>query len=322
MDDSVNEYDVIERMVRAAGKLPPGYSKIGDDVAELPAKKGRLVIKSDMLVAKTDVPPGMTLREAARKSVAMCVSDFASKGVAPDFFLISLALRSGVSRDQVDELAHGFTDASEEWGIRLVGGDTNAADDLIIDCTMFGFSKGIVPRSGASPGELVVTTGYFGYPPAGLKILLEKAKAERGFEKVATRSVLRPTPNLTVGLCIAKYLTSAMDSSDGLAISLHTLARSSGVGVRVAKIPVKKDVESFASSNDYSASDLGLYGGEEYLIVGTMKRKNYQRAKKIAESAGGELIMIGETTAAAGEVKLRMGGVERKIAMRGWVHLT
>src|SRR5437879_11591348 len=111
-------------MVLAAGKVPPGYSKIGDDVAELPARRGKLIIKSDMLVAKTDVPPGMTLRETARKSVAMCVSDFASKGVAPDSVLISLALRSGVSRGQVDELAHGFADASEEWGVRLVGGDT------------------------------------------------------------------------------------------------------------------------------------------------------------------------------------------------------
>jgi thiamine-monophosphate kinase len=322
VDDSVNEYDVIERMVLAAGKLPPGYSKIGDDVAELPARRGKLIIKSDMLVAKTDVPPRMTLRETARKSVAMCVSDFASKGVAPDSFLISLALRSGVSRDQVDELAHGFADASEEWGVRLVGGDTNEAEDLIIDCTMFGFSERIVPRSGASPGEVVVTTGYYGYPAAGLKILLEKARAERGFERVATKSVLRPTPNLAVGLRIAKYLSSAMDSSDGLAISLHTLARSSGVGVRVTRIPVKKDVESFASSNGYSAADLALYGGEEYLIVGTMKRKNYQRAKKIAESAGGDLIVIGETTTAAGKVSLRMEGVEREIEMRGWVHLS
>ncbi len=321
MSDSANEYDVIESMIRAAGRLPSGYSKIGDDVADLPVGRGRLIIKSDMLVARTDVPPRMTLREAARKSVAMCVSDFASKGVAPDSFLISLGLKPGITRDQVDELAHGFADASEEWGVMLVGGDTNEADDLIIDCTMLGFSDGIVPRSGASPGQVVVTTGYFGYPPAGLKILLEKAKAVPGFKKVATQSVLRPTPNLAVGVGIAKFLSSAMDSSDGLAISLHTLARSSGVGFSLTKIPVKEDVERFADSNGYSAVDLVLYGGEEYLIVGTMDRKKYQEAKKVAESAGGDLIMIGETTATAGKIRIRTDGAEREIRKRGWVHL-
>jgi thiamine-monophosphate kinase len=320
----VNEYEVIDSMIKAAGKLPPGYSKIGDDVAELPQKGGKLIIKSDMLVGRTDVPNGMTMRQAARKSVAMCVSDFASKGVVPDSYLISLGLKREISRDQVEEVTHGFADASGEWGTRLVGGDTNEADDLIIDCTMLGFSDRIVPRSAAKPGHLVVTTGYFGYPPAGLKILLEGAKAERGFRKVATQSVFRPSPNLRLGLGLAKFLRSAMDSSDGLAISLHTLAQASGVGFRVTNVPIKDDVKRFASENGYSATDLALYGGEEYLIVGTMERRSYSRARKLARGRGGDVIVIGETTGDAGNVVLTADGKGKweKTEMRGWIHLT
>src|SRR5207237_10321574 len=105
MYDIDKEYEIIETMMRTGGKLPSGYSTIGDDVAQLPPRRGRLAIKCDMLVAKTDVPAGMNLRQAARKSVAMCVSDFASKGIAPDSFLISLGLMRGTSKDQVDQLA-------------------------------------------------------------------------------------------------------------------------------------------------------------------------------------------------------------------------
>ena len=79
----MNEYEIIDLLTRTAGKLPAGYSPIGDDVATLPSSPGKLVLKSDMLVGRTDVPPGMTWRQAGRKAVAMCVSDFAAKGVSP-----------------------------------------------------------------------------------------------------------------------------------------------------------------------------------------------------------------------------------------------
>jgi thiamine-monophosphate kinase len=317
----VNEYEIIEAIVGAAGRLPRGYSRIGDDVGKIPLKKGKLIVKTDMLVAKSDVPRGMTYREVARKSVGMCVSDFASKGVLPDSYLISLGLREGTTREQVKELALGFADASSEWRVKLVGGDTSEAEDLVINCAMFGFAKRIVPRSGAKPGQMVVTTGYFGYPPSGLKILLEGATAERKFRELAVQSVRRPRPNLPLGVGISGFLSAAMDSSDGLAISLHTLARSSGVGMNVTKLPAKKDVESFASSNGYNATDLALYGGEEYIIVGTMDSRRYDEARGVAENLGGELIAIGETTRAKGRVLLETEGKERKeIEMRGWIH--
>ncbi|MDG6954849.1 MAG: thiamine-phosphate kinase, partial [Nitrososphaerota archaeon] len=88
-----DEFEVIAEIVKAAGRPPKGYSQIGDDVAVVPSRSGRVVLKTDMLVEHTDVPAGMTYRQAARKAVAMCVSDFASKGVRPDSFMVSLGLR-------------------------------------------------------------------------------------------------------------------------------------------------------------------------------------------------------------------------------------
>ncbi|HEV2137810.1 MAG TPA: thiamine-phosphate kinase [Nitrososphaerales archaeon] len=312
---------VIESIVGRTGKVPKGYTRIGDDVALIPVGPGKLVVKVDMLVEGTDVPMGMTYRQAARKAVAMCVSDFAAKGARPDSFLISLGLRKGVTQEQVEELAQGLRDAEREWGTHLVGGDTNESRELIIDCAMVGFAKKLVTRAGASPGDKVVVTGPFGYAPAGLKILMEGASAEAKFAEKAKVSVLHPTPNLQVGLALAPYLTSAMDSSDGLARSLHTLAKESGVGFEVSALPVTPGVDKFARMNGLSTEELVLEGGEEYVIVGTVKGSKLGSAVEAVRKAGGELTEIGRATSRKGRVELRAEGSYRPIRDEGWTHL-
>lgn len=301
--------------------LPAGYSRIGDDLAMIRVKGKNLVVKSDMLVDKTDVPSGMTLRQVARKAVAMCVSDFAAKGATPDSFLLSLGLRRGTTGGEVLELAKGFRDASLEWRLNLVGGDTNESDNLVIDCTMLGFADKIVTRDGAQAGQAVVTTGYFGYSSGGLKILLEKAKAEPKLRAIALDSVLNPKPRLRLGLELAKVLSSSIDSSDGLAISLHAIAEMSNVGISITRSPFRRDVARFAEVNGYRLDDLVLYGGEEYEIVGTLDEGFLPKARRIAKSLGEELLVIGETTGRSGRVEFSEGR-HGKIAKKGWVHLS
>jgi len=317
----LDEYDVIRLITKRFGSLPEGYVPIGDDVALIPAGQAGegVVLKCDMLVAKTDVPPGMSWRMASRKAVAMCVSDFAAKGVRPTAFMVSLGLPLGTPESKVKELASGLVEASREWDVRLVGGDTSEAADLIIDCMMVGFAKKIVRRTGARPGEYVVTSGTFGQTTAGLRILIDRAKAEPRFKKEAVSSVCKPRPRLGLGLALSSCLSSSMDSSDGLAISLHTISEMSGVGVRLAGVPCAEGLEEFASRNSYSAEELALYGGEEYEIVGTVEKGRIREAKRKARSAGCELRVIGETVPAE-----TLKGVAlpdgRKVRREGWVH--
>jgi thiamine-monophosphate kinase len=313
----VNEYEIIDLLTRTAGRLPAGYLPIGDDVAILPSSPGKLVLKSDMLVGRTDVPPGMTWRQAGRKAVAMCVSDFASKGVSPQALMVSLGLPRSLTDRDIRALARGFHDGMTEWGPRLVGGDTNEADDVTIDCIMAGFTDRIVERGGASPGELLVVTGEFGTTSAGLKILLEKARSDPGFRKLALENVYRPSPRLKAGLALRGFLSSAMDSSDGLAICLHTLAEASKVGMKIHELPHGKPLERFAAANHYRVDELVLYGGEEYEIVGTVPRGRIKEARAAAGAAGSELIVIGETTSDLGVATAK----GRPIEKRGWIQL-
>jgi thiamine-monophosphate kinase len=314
----MNEYGIIDLLTAAAGRLPRGYSPIGDDVAVLPSSPGKLVLKSDMLVGRTDVPPGMTWRHAGRKAVAMCVSDFASKGVSPQALMVSLGIPRTLKEQDIRAMVRGFRDGMTEWGLYLVGGDTNEADDVMIDCILAGFTDRIVERGGASPGEIVVVTGEFGTTSAGLKILLEKARATPEFRRMALENVYRPSPRLKLGLALRDYLSSAMDSSDGLAICLHTLAEASKVGVRIDRLPYsRRYLERFASENHYRVDELVLYGGEEYEIVGTVPKDKITEAEAVARALGSELIVIGETTDESGTVKASGRSVEK----RGWIQL-
>ncbi len=285
------------------------------------AGRGRLVLKVDMLVEHTDVPPGMTYRQAARKAVAMCVSDFAAKGVKPESFMISLGLKRGVSEGEVAELGRGLREAEREWGAQLVGGDTNEAKELVIDCAMVGFAQRVVARRGARPGDALVVSGPFGCPPSGLKILSGEAKAGGSFTARAKRSVLMPGPNLDAGLALAPYLTSAMDSSDGLARSLHTLAGESGVGFEVTRLPAAEGVQEFAERNGLDFRKLVFEGGEEYVIVGTVRRARLPDAKRAARKEGSELLEIGRATGEAGKVVYKSGGRVSTVRNAGWTHL-
>jgi len=317
----LDEYAIISLITKRFGRLPEGYVPIGDDVALIPPGRtgDGVVLKCDMLVARTDVPPGMSWKMASRKAVAMCVSDFAAKGVRPTAFMVSLGLPRGTPKGKVVELASGLVEASREWGVTLVGGDTSETDELVIDCMMVGFAKKIVRRTGANPGEYVVTSGTFGQTAAGLKILIEGAKAVSRFKKEAVSSVCMPRPRLGLGLALPRYLSSSMDSSDGLAISLHTISDMSGVGIRLAEIPYANGLQEFASRNFYSAEELALYGGEEYEIVGTVKKSRIREAKRKARSVGCQLHVIGETVSAE-----TLKGVAfadgRKVRRDGWVH--
>jgi len=316
-----DESEIIRTMVRAAGRLPGGYTEIGDDVALVPKREGKLVLKVDMLVERTDVPRGMTYRQAARKAVAMCVSDFAAKGVKPDSFMVSLGLKRGTTDAEVEELAKGFRDAEREWGVKMVGGDTNEAGELVIDCVMVGFAARVVGRSGARPGDVLVVTGPFGFPPAGLKILSGEATAPGRFRQKAVKSVLFPDPSLRVGMALVPFLTSSMDSSDGLARSLHTLADMSGVGFELNSLPTGEGVNAFGQAYGLDPERLVLGGGEEYVIVGTVSPRNLGRAQDAVRKAGGELMAIGRATGNRGSVVLRKDGAEKVIPDEGWTHL-
>ncbi len=316
----LTEREIIDFFKRRFDSGPPLPLGFDEDVAALPISDRRLVvIKTDMLVGSTDIPPGMTLNQAARKAVVATVSDFAAKGVQPKALLVSLGLIPPVTRETVREIARGLSKGALEYGCRIIGGDTGQSDDLVIDCIGIGFGErgAILPRDGARPGDIVAVTGPFGKTNAGLRILLSKKLRARRFSGLVS-SILHPVARLRAGLELARTgaVSSSIDSSDGLAWSLHEIARLSHVKIVLDNIPVAADVEVFAREHHLSREDLALFGGEEYELVMTIKRASFASVRSRVPS----LLEVGSVERGRGEVVAKLGGRIRSIEPRGYEH--
>jgi len=88
----LGEKEIIRIIQEELDIMPDLIMGLSDDVSAINMNGKVAILKTDMLVGKTDVPPGMSLRQAARKAVIMNISDFAAKGASPLVMLASLGL--------------------------------------------------------------------------------------------------------------------------------------------------------------------------------------------------------------------------------------
>lgn len=320
----LGERKIIEIIRAHFDTMPDTPVPFGDDVSAVNIGDGRVaVLKTDMLVGKTDVPRGMSLWQAARKAVVMTISDFAAKGVKPIAALISLGLTKNFTRKDIEEIARGLNAGAKEYGAYIIGGDTSEASDLVIAIMLFGTAakESLILRSGAKPGDIVAVTGFFGKSSAGLRLLLDGCVASHDLREVFLNSVCMPRARLREGLalCGSGGVSACIDSSDGLAWSLHELARMSGVGFLVTSVPIADEVRRFAEFNGLDALELALYGGEEYELVVTVKPKLWPTVEKSVESVGGCLLPIGKVTRGK-QVLMNKNGKKQEIQLVGWEH--
>nr|AIF00239.1 thiamine-monophosphate kinase (thiL) [uncultured marine thaumarchaeote KM3_12_F11] len=145
------------------------------------------------MVQSTDIPNKMELSAAARKSVIACVSDFACKGVKPEYGIISINLPKSISTKKITNIANGFKNACKEYDIAIIGGDTNEGKEIVFNVCIFGNSNKIVTRKGSKKGDLIFTTGPFGYTSIGLGILLGSNNKTSNFIKKICQSCNKST---------------------------------------------------------------------------------------------------------------------------------
>jgi thiamine-monophosphate kinase len=323
---SLGERKIIELILEKLERMPNMPIPFGDDVAAYPLVDNQLaILKTDMLVGKTDVPPGMSLWQAARKAVVMNVSDFAAKGVRPLAILVSIGLPRGLAQRNVKEIGRGLNAGAREYDMYVVGGDTGEASDLIISPSVFGIAKkdDVVLRSGMRPGDLLAVTGLFGKTAAGLKILVEGYHVHPGIRQVLVQSVLMPRARLIEGLALnsMKAVTAAIDSSDGLAWSLYEMARGSNLGFLIDDVPIAEEAERFAKVNKLDPPELAFQGGEEYELVLTIKPEVFEKAKKTVQKVDGNLLLIGKVVKKRG-IFAKIEGRTLAVEPRGYEHFT
>lgn len=246
---------------------------VSEDVEVFQIGKTKIITKVDTIVQSTDIPPKMKMMDAARKSVIACVSDFAAKGVKPQFGIISLNLPKIISRAKINQISNGFKKASKEFNIKILGGDTNEGKEIVISVCLFGTTSNIIKRKGAKNSDIIFVTGLFGYTKLGLDVLLGKKKGSNKFFKKAINSFVNPTPKLDFGIKNKKYFTSSMDSSDGLSTTLNEMANQSKCKFIINNIPTGQDLIEFSKLHKRNLNELVFHGGEEYEFVFTVSKK-------------------------------------------------
>jgi thiamine-monophosphate kinase len=135
-------------------------------------------------------------------------------------------------------------------------------------------------------------------------------------KRILVDSVLQPQARLREGLALASTnaLTASIDSSDGLAWSLHEISRASNVGFLVNRLPLAEEAEQIAKLHGLDPVELCLYGGEEYELVVTVKPEKWKRAFEQVN-----LIRIGRVTKER-DIVFKHGKNALHIEARGWEH--
>ncbi|ADD05091.1 thiamine-monophosphate kinase [Natrialba magadii ATCC 43099] len=232
----------------------------GDDAAVV----DDLVVTTDMLHETTDFPAGTTRYTAGWRAVGASLSDVAAMGAEA---VAAVAAYAAPEFDGEELLAfvRGARDVCDLVGADYVGGDLDGHDEFTVTTTAIGrFDGQPVPRSGANSGNLLCVTGTLGRSAAALEYFGQN-KHERANE------LFQFEPRIEAGRALALHATAMMDSSDGLARSLHQLGEASGCGFEVdaSRVPIAESLRE-VTDTDEEALEQATTFGEDFELVATI----------------------------------------------------
>ncbi len=329
MDRGLSEFELINRLRRrlpaATGGGPLSHG-IGDD-ASVTLHPGPTATSVDAVVEGVHFRrEWSTAAQVAGKAVATALSDLAAMAADPGEVYVTLGLPPETATGWIEELADGFVEAADRYGVVLAGGDTVASPTLFVSVTVVGRApedETLILRSGAGEGDLVAVTGCFGGAAAGLLLLERQGPAGDGAVAAGAPALpdeqragliarhLSPRPLLAAGSRLrGSGVTALVDVSDGLAADLAHLAEASGVSVSVDPnlVPVQQGVSQVAGSAGRDPLDLALAGGEDYELAMTVPPERLDLVRERVEAAGCHLTVVGEAGPGDGISLVGAGG--------------
>lgn len=279
-----------------ADRLPDA----GDDAAVVDG----LVITTDMLHASTDFPEGTTMYTAGWRTVGASLSDVAAMG-AEAIAAVAVYAAPSFDSDEIAAFVDGASDVCEAVGARYVGGDLDRHDELTAVASAVGRTDTPVRRGGAVAGQVICVTGTLGRTAAALR------RFDAG-ETEGANALFRFEPRVAAGRALAPYATAMMDSSDGLARSLHQLAAAGdcGFAIESTAVPVDRAVGEVADG-EAAAVELATTVGEDFELLVAVDRSALDDARDACPVA---LSVLGEVT----ESGVTMDG--EPLADRGYTH--
>jgi thiamine-monophosphate kinase len=233
--------------------------RIDNDAAELPG--GRVVTQDALVEGVHFRLDWISWRDLGFRAAAVNLSDLAASGAEPEGLVVSLAARSDTAVADVVELYEGLAEA----GVPVIGGDTSAADRLLLSVTALGRSERVPGRGGALPGDALIVTGSLGAAGAAFR-------EER---------YVRPPLRLAEGRRLAATAHALIDVSDGLARDAGHIAARSACRLVI-------DLERVPLAEGATIDDLGF--GEDYeLLAALPDRGGFSEIGHCEEGTGVQL---------------------------------
>lgn len=277
---------------------------IGDDVPAAGddcAVVGSTLLTTDMLHEQTDFPDGTTRYTAGWRAVGASLSDVAAMG-GDATAAVAVYAAPEFDERELRAFVRGACDVCAAVDAEYVGGDLDSHDEFTVATTAVGAADDPVRRSGAQQGDAVCVTGEIGRSAAALRLFPDETeRANRLF---------RFEPRVAAGRAVAPYATAMMDSSDGLARSLHQLAAASdcGFAVKATRLPVHDAVATVAEDAT-DERDLAVHFGEDFELVFTTSEPEHART-----ASPTSVSVIGEVTASG----VQLNGAS--LPDRGYTH--
>lgn len=263
----------------------------GDDCAVVrpPPRGHELVLKTDTIVEGVHFTSETPPRLIGRKALARVLSDFAAMAATPRHALVTLIAPPSTPVRRVRAIYQGLGRLADEFGVRVVGGETSRGSQLILSVAMSGSVAAgkWITRSAASPGDLLYVTGRLGGSIRGRHLRFQPLV----HEAAAIARLLKPT--------------AMMDLSDGLARDLPRLAASCGLGHELwpDKIPMNRGCSVHQALND----------GEDYQLLLALRPRVAGRLLAECEARFPRLRFFGIG-------RLLPQGTAKTAARGGWDH--
>lgn len=315
---------------------------IGDDAAVVSVTKAseheqpmELLYTVDTMVEGVHfISETMSLEQIGYKALATNLSDIAAMGGIPLHALISISMPNAYDPEQINEIYNGIYACANRYQVAIVGGDTTSSPHtLVISITVIGQVKSgkAILRSGAKQGDIVFLTGVAGQSAAGLHALqhMDAIEARQMYGPIIIAHQ-KPEPHLMAGKLLLECggCHSLNDVSDGLASELSEIAKSSKLDIVIQEqlLPISNSLSQYALYSKQSMLDWILYGGEDYILVGTVHVDKVFELESLFANNNLPFYQIGFTQEGNGQLWLESWDEQfrklerKKIINRGYNH--
>ena len=259
--------------------------QIDDDIAEIKSQNKNILVNTDLIVEKIHFSEQISnANDIGWKCIASNVSDLICSGSQKiTSFTVGLVLPPCTHLKWVESLYEGMSEAIQEFGGEIIGGDCTCGAIKMISITAIGeMNRPRLHRGNALPGDYLVSTGFHGLSRLGLALLTsEKLPTQDSLSpQLISRAInahKRPYPAIKALQALKKckpalsnWRGAGTDSSDGLLEAIRSICESSGCQAVLSKDSLLKDPDWPKNSK---WDDWFLNGGEDYELILSLPKK-------------------------------------------------